>query len=64
MKEIGVDGKEAYIYSDISVEGQIEGNRGILKGNIFIFLYKYIEGKLKGYRGIRQKGNQYYIHIF
>ena len=53
MKEIGVERNETYIYSGINVEGQIEGNRGKWKGNIFIFLYKYIEGKSKGYRVIR-----------
>ena len=37
MKEIGVDGKETYLYSDISVEGQIKGNRGRWKRSIPIF---------------------------
>ena len=37
LKEIGVDGNEAYLYSDINVKGQNEGNRGRWKGSIHIF---------------------------
>ena len=37
MKEIGVVRKDTYIYSDISVKRQIEGNRGREKRNVHIF---------------------------